>query len=173
MRTRGGETVMQVRSKLDRFRRLVLPLFSVALAAAVIAPPATARSRHEVRLVLRDTIVQRSVSAEGVVNTTAGAFTGRPFADGAIVQRVRPTPLPEGGETTRATFTIFTKRGSLSGTGRSTRTPQPDGTVSVTASRTITGGTGAYKRATGRLRVRGTRSPEGISTARWRGYAIY
>jgi hypothetical protein len=164
---------MHITTKFERFHRWLLPVFSVALAAAAVAPPATARSRHTVSLVLRDTIVQRTLSAEGLVNTTAGAFTGRPFGDGAIVQRVQPTPLPEGGETTRSTFTIFTKRGSLSGTGRSTRTPQPDGTVSVTASRTITGGTGAYKSATGRLRVRGSRSAEGITTARWRGYASY
>jgi hypothetical protein len=164
---------MQVSRNRQRSRRRLLPVLSVALAAAVLAPAATARSRHTVSVILRDTIVQRTLSAEGLVNTTAGAFTGRPFGAGAIVQRVRPTPSPEGGERTRSTFTIFTKRGSLSGTGRSTRTPQPDGTVSVTASRRITGGTGAYKSATGRLRVRGSRSTEGITTARWRGYVIY
>ena len=146
---------MRVTSGLRNFQRWLLPVLAVALAAAVSAAPATARSRHAVSLLLRDAIVQRTATAEGVVVTAAGVFRGRPFGAGAIVQRVRPRPLPGGGETTRSTFTIFTKRGSLSGTGRSTRTPQPDGTVSVTAARTITGGTGAYKRATGRMRLRG------------------
>ena len=124
---------MRVRSRSTGFPRWLLPLLGVVLAAAVSAAPATARSRHAVSLLLHDAIVKRTESAEGVVITTAGSFRGRPLGAGAIVQRVRPTPLPGVGETTRATFTIFTKRGSLSGTGRSTRTPQPDGTVSVTA----------------------------------------
>jgi hypothetical protein len=161
---------MRVRSRSRGF--WLLPLLAVALAAAVSPAPAAARSRHAVSLLLRDAIVKRTASAEGEVITTAGAFRGRPLGAGAIVQRVRPTPLPGGGETTQATFTIFTKRGSLSGTGRSTRTPQPDGTVAVTASRTITGGTGAYKDASGRLRLRGS-SAGAITTVRWRGYAIY
>jgi hypothetical protein len=42
----------------------------------------------------------------------------------------------------------------------------------LTATRRITGGTGGYKEVTGRLQVRGSRSAEGITTARWRGYAI-
>jgi len=163
---------MRIRSGSRGVQRWRVPVLAVALAAAVNVAPATARSQHAVSLVLRDAIVQRKTDADGAVITTAGAFRGRPFGAGAIVQRVRPTPMPGGGETTRSTFTIFTKRGSLSGTGRSTRTPQPDGTVSVTASRTIIGGTGAYNGASGRLRLRG-RSAGSSTTVRWRGYAVY
>jgi hypothetical protein len=163
---------MRLTSGSRGFERWLLPVLAVALAVAVSAPPATARSRHAVNLLLRDAIVQRTATDEGVVVTAAGVFRGRPFGAGAIVQRVRPTPSSDGGETTRSTFTIFTKRGSLSGTGRSTRTPQPDGTVSVTASRTITAGTGTYTGASGRLRLSG-RTAEGITRVRWRGYAIY
>jgi hypothetical protein len=78
---------MHVMTKFERFHRWLLPVLSVAFAAAATAPPATARAHHTVSLVLRDTIVQRSLSSKGLVNTTAGAFTGRPFGDGAIVQR--------------------------------------------------------------------------------------
>ena len=98
----------------------------------------------------------------------AGVFRGR-VRRGAIVQRV--FELPNGQDHT-ARFTIYTKRGTLSGTGRSRRTRQPDGSVKSVGSRTVKRGTGAYEGARGRFRVSGV-SRGGISTFRWTGTVRY
>jgi hypothetical protein len=135
-------------------------MLSVCLPAS-----ADAATRHHVDIRGSDAIVERATNFVRV----AGIFRGRPFRRGAIVQRVSAIS-PTGGTT--STFAIFTKRGTVSGTGRSTRTPQPDGSVLAVGSRTVKRGTGAYRGARGRLRITGV-TRAGITTFRWTGTVRY
>jgi hypothetical protein len=146
---------------------LVLIFAALMLGVCLPATAATAQ-RHRLSIKGSDAIVERGT---GFV-VAAGVFHGRrPFQRGAIVQRVFQ-PLPTAPTIFTSRFTIYTKRGPISGTGRSTRTPQPDGSVIAVGSRRVKRGTGAYKGARGRLRIRGV-TQGGITTFRWRGTLRY
>jgi hypothetical protein len=149
-----------------RASALGLVLIFAALMLGVCLPASAGNAkRHDVSIEGSDAIVERGTNFVRV----AGVVRGRPIRRGAIVQRVSAVSPP--GETT-SSFTIFTKSGTISGTGRSTRTPQPDGSVQAVGSRTVKSGTGAYKGARGRLRMEGV-TRAGISTFRWTGTIRY
>lgn len=153
---------------MPKLRRCALLLATSLTLAAALPTSAVAASTHHISFTLTDAIVAHG-SGTG---TSAGVFSGRPFGNGAVVQRIAVTSITGSTATTKATFTIFTTKGTLKGTGRSTRTTQPDGTVSISASRTITGGTGAYQGARGRVTVTGT-TRNGITTSHWVGTVRY
>ena len=63
-------------------------------------------------------------------NTVAGTVSGKPFGDGAVVYRTHPA-----GSDLAATYTGFSKGGTVRGTTLVTATPQPDGTTTHRRSR--------------------------------------
>jgi hypothetical protein len=166
---RGAATADTPSSSRHRHRSaLVLVLIFAALTLGVSLPAtAVAAKRHVLSIKGSDAIVERG--SDFVV--AAGVFNGRrPFQRGAIVQRVFGCNCGLGQ--TASKFTLYTRRGTISGTGRSTRTLQPDGSTTAVGSRTVTRGTGTYKGARGRLRLSGV-SKGGITTFRWRGTIRY
>jgi hypothetical protein len=74
--------------------------------------------------------------------------------------------------TTKVSFTIFANEDTVTGTGYSIRTTNPDGTVTARGTRTITGGTGAYRGASGQLTLTAT-AVNGITTSHWDGSIRY
>lgn len=151
----------------------------LAAGAGVIAmaAPAWARgvaprdglSAHRVEFTLRDA----RVTSRGNRGTSAGVFSGGPFGHGAVIQRVTITRVSPTVATSDVTFTIFSARGTVRGTGRSTRTTHPDGTVTAVGTRTVTEGTGAYRDARGQLTFTASAARNGITTSRWTGSLRY
>ncbi len=133
---------------------------SIIFAAPLVmtmAVVAAASATHHVNLTLNDATVIVRVGG----GTTAGVFSGSPFGSGAIVQRIRVTSASGPTVKTQSTITIFTTKGRLTGRGGSTRTTHPDGSMSIIATRSITGGTGAYRDAAGHLITMMIRSDQG------------
>jgi hypothetical protein len=124
---------------------------------------------HQVDFKLTDAKVMSGFNT----GTSAGVFSGKPFGSGAVVQRVSVTSVSGSVVTTTSRFTIFTTKGTVEGTGRGTRTTNPDGSATVVGTRTITSGTGAYRGARGHLEVTGTTATNGITTSHWVGSVRY
>lgn len=145
---------------------LVLAGLVTALSLPAIA---LAAKSHRVNL----TTVQTDLVTSGNNVSTSGIVSGGPIRSGAIVQHT--VIVSSSGPTlvNRVTFTIFATDGSLSGTGTSTRTRNPDGTTTVAGTRTVTHGTGRYRGAKGKLTVTGTTDQKDLTTARWSGTLRY
>ncbi|HEU4976710.1 MAG TPA: hypothetical protein VFT50_16570 [Baekduia sp.] len=126
------------------------------------------------RTIIRTVVVAALVAALAAVTTTAGAAGARKdhgtawlginhaagglqiasgdidsalFGHGAIVYRVTALPAPNGTfKVTSKSVTLFTTRGTLSGTGSATQTLNPDGTGTVTDGHIkLTKGTGKLR----------------------------
>ena len=123
----------------------VVAVFALSVAGSSAA---TKKTKHKVDLVVKAAIVGTS----GDSNTVAGTVSGKPFGDGAVVYRTHPA-----GSDLAATYTGFSKGGTVRGTTLVTATPQPDGTTTFTGTLQAKGGTGRYRGARGKdLKVTGT-----------------
>jgi hypothetical protein len=88
----------------------------------------------------------------GSSNIVAGALSGPPTGEGAVVYRSTTS-----GSDIAAKYTAFYRKGTLRGTSLLTPAPQPDGTVLFSGTLQIKGGTGKYRGAKGKdLKVTGT-----------------
>ena len=85
-------------------------------------------------------------SAGGLL-IVSGDVKDKLLGNGAIVYRVKASPDSTGSvKVTSKSVTLFTDKGSLSGTGSATQTAAPDGTVTVSDGKVnLTKGTGALK----------------------------
>jgi hypothetical protein len=149
-------------------------LVIVAVSAIAVLVPAGAMAlsaprAHPVDFKLYDA----KVMSGGNRGTTAGVLSGKPFGSGAVVERITVTSVNRSVATTKVAFTIFTTQGTLEGIGRSTRTTNANGTVTLVGTRTVGGGTGAYRAARGRLTLHGRAATNGITTSRWAGRLRY
>lgn len=134
-------------------RRLYIAI-AVAVVALLVpglagaANPAAAKQKHKVDITVKAAVVGSSGSG----NTVAGTVSGRPFGEGAVVYKTRPA-----GSDLAATYTGFSKGGTLRGTTLVTPAAQPDGTTSFTGTLQVKGGTGRYRGAKGKdLKIVGT-----------------
>jgi hypothetical protein len=98
-------------------------------------------------------------------STLAGSTTGS-LGRGAVVYTTKAGP----NGTTLVKFTIFQATGSLIGTSTVTQTPGANGGPTVIKGPAkITGGTGAYKGATGSFTTNGTIASDGLVILKARG----
>jgi hypothetical protein len=132
-------------------RRLAAALALLALVISVAAPAtlgAAKKKSHKVNVTVTAAVVQSG----GGTSTIAGVAKGTPIKGQAATLYT----LSGTGATQTAAFTVFDKRGSMSGTSTATVTPAPNNTATVNGTGKITSGTGAYKGARGTLNVTGT-----------------
>jgi hypothetical protein len=129
-------------------------LLHIAIAVAVVAllvpglAGAAAKKKHKVDIAVKAAIVGTS----GGGNVVAGALSGTPNGNGAVVYRTRAA-----GSDLAATYTAFYKAGTFRGTTLVTPTAQPDGTTAFAGKLQIKSGTGRFRGAKGKdLKIVGT-----------------
>jgi hypothetical protein len=104
-----------------------------------------------------------------------GDFRDKLLGRGAIIYRVRASTGSEPGSVLikSPSVTIYTKRGSLSGTGQATQTTVGTGpTAKITVSKgtfNLTKGTGAYKGHTLKGTFGGTQDAQGVYHFTYKG----
>jgi hypothetical protein len=141
----------------------ILPL-ALALALAVPVVAAGAARSHRINA----TIHAANVASEGNVGIIAGTLSDATFGQGAVVYAV-------SGSTSNAkiTFTAFATKGTVKGKGTASITPAQGGSLNLSGNAKITGGTGLYKRATGKFTVNGTEDSSGHITLHATGSVKY
>ena len=150
-------------------RRAGMVATTLIVASILLASSAFAATRHAVSLTSKEVDVSvtpgpspqgppRAVTSLGLLSGTLG--TG--------VIRADIHPLAGNGK-----YVIFTPRGSLDATVVFTDTPGAAGIV-VAGTATVTGGTGAYARAHGTLKLTGLINPKnGNATTHQTGTLTY
>jgi len=193
MRNTGRRRAPGIRRWLARsvcavaaFRRvgaLLLTLSAIGWLAALAAPAAQARQKHEIKL----TIVENQISTTnpnpagpprvGTTTVHAGVASLPPGGRGAVVDKVTITTLSLA--TLSATFkgsaTFFFFTGTLSAKSVGRATIHMDGSVTFRGTTTFASGTGAYKGVTGHLTFTGgsRNKPGSVTTFHLAGTATY
>jgi hypothetical protein len=151
---------MSNHTKEDAMRKWLPPIVA-ALSVAIVLPTLAGAARDR-RCSLNLTFLTAPVNVTGNppvtgTETRAGTVDGRlcgtQFWGAARLVITYTAP----GRGTIHPFAIFGPSGSLDGTFHVIGVRQPDGSVSLSGSGTITGGTGLYTGATGSLSATGTR----------------
>jgi hypothetical protein len=122
-------------------RKLLLLIAVLVVGASTTALAAPARDTSGV-------VYAGVTHQEGSDLYVAGDFKDKILGRGAIVYitEVAAGPQPSSVVITAKRITIYTTRGSLSGTGQATQTFYPDGSTSVSdGTFSLKKGTGAYK----------------------------
>ncbi len=133
-------------------RRLIV-LFAL-LVCAIAVPLAVAKT--SMRTVKVNTRVDAAkVATDGAFTILAGRVLDPRLGAGATVYRVT------GTTTQTATFKEWTDKGTLSGKATVQATPTSTG-VAFAGSGKVTGGTGAYRHASGKLTITGTLGSDSI-----------
>jgi hypothetical protein len=151
-----------------RHKAVVSTLALTVLAALSIAPAATGAVRaHQLRLASTMFAAQVGSTPTGT-SVYAGAIVDPRLGHGAAVYSTNGTTA------VRVTFHEYLPLGSITGTGRITVVPGTAGGPSpFTGALTVTGGTGAYRKAHGKLSATGTTDSTGTTTATINGAVTY
>ena len=144
--------------------RVLLAIAIIAVAALAIAPPASAAATaHTVRLGSTMFAAQVGSTTTGG-NVYAGALPDPRLGHGAVVFTAYGTTH------LRVSFHAYFALGSIKGTGRVIVVPAAAGGQSTfTGALKVTGGTGEYNGAHGKLTVAGTIDSTGMLLAAIRG----
>ena len=147
---------------------VVRTLALAALAALSTAPVANGAVRaHQLRLASTMFAAQVGSTPTGT-SVYAGAVVDPRLGHGAVVYSTNGTTA------VRVTFHEYLPAGSITGTGRITVVPGAAGGPSpFTGALTVTSGTGAYRKAHGRLSATGTIDSSGMTTATINGLVTY
>jgi hypothetical protein len=134
----------------------------VAALATFGASTAQARTQHRYTSVIQNMALSTAHGYPAVGGTAvlAGTWWTSLFGNGALVDHVTIT-----GNPTPTTFTFkgkevgFLSQGTFSDSFTGTSTVRPDGIQTVSTKGRITGGTGAYRGATGGFKFNGSTVP--------------
>jgi hypothetical protein len=144
-----------------RCRRLILALAALA-ALSTVASTAQAKTNHRYTSVIQSTPLSTAggYPAPGGTAVLAGTWKTGLYGNGALVDRVRITGSPTPTTFTfRGTEVDFVPLGTLKNSFTGTATVQPDGSQKVVTNGRFTGGTGAYRGATGTFKFTGSTAP--------------
>jgi hypothetical protein len=147
----------------------IVSTLALALLAALSIAPAANGSLTAHRLRLASTMFAAQVGSTPTGTTVyAGAVVDPRLGHGAAVYSTN------GTTTVRVTFHDYLPLGSINGTGRITVAPgTAGGPASFTGALTVTAGTGAYRKARGKLSATGTTDSTGMTTATINGTVTY
>jgi hypothetical protein len=147
---------------------VVSTLALAALAAPSIAPAANGSVTAQ-RLRLASTMFAAQIGSTPTgTNVYAGAVVDPRLGHGAVVYSTN------GSTAVRVIFHEYLPLGSITGTGRITVVPGTAGGPSpFTGALRVTGGTGAYGKAHGKLSATGTINSIGMTTATINGAVSY
>jgi hypothetical protein len=142
------------------WRRLRLFIAVSVAAVAVVASAAVVSQadRKKTYDVDATALVATVKSLSGGKTIAAGYTRGDPYGKGAVILKNTTTGNPDGSAATSGKFTLFNKRGSVSGTaeGKLTLTPGGNGNATFEGTGEATSGSGKYKGATGDFDITGT-----------------
>ena len=141
---------MSVRIKL-------VALVAVLACAALAAPQVASASKEKTRTVdgtMKIAIIESSESA----NHYAGQFTGKPGGTAAVLGVASLTSTPTG-LVTESQPTLYREKGTQTMKATDVVEFQPDGSITLTGTFEVTGGSGKYKGATGGGTFNGTLPP--------------
>jgi hypothetical protein len=130
-------------------RPMLAGVLALVLAAAVSSSPAFARSTVRAKL----NVELAAVSMSGNRTVEAGTVTGT-FGDGAIILHNTISGLRA-----TSTGTVWYSKGTIDVKAAVKATMQPDGSFVFSGKGRVTGGTGKFSSASGRLTVTGSIPP--------------
>jgi hypothetical protein len=153
----------------DKRRTAAVSTLALAvLVALAIGPAAHGAVRpHQLRFASTLFAAQIGSTPTGT-SVYAGAVVDPRLGHGAVVYSTN------GTNAVRVTFHEYLSLGSINGTGRITVVPGTNGgPAPFTGALTVTGGTGAYDKAHGKLSTTGTIDSTGMTTATINGAIAY
>jgi hypothetical protein len=143
----------------------------LALGSLAVATPIAqgASDHHHIKLTIRDATITSQGDRPGNKQTTAGVVDGEPLGHGVesitdTVKTVTSTTITFSGA-----ITLYTTRGTITGTIEIKIKPGSSGGATGTGSGTFTGGTGHYRGAHGTFTFTGaelSHSPVFVSHVR-------
>jgi hypothetical protein len=153
----------------NKRRTAALNTLALAVIAALSIAPAANGSVTAHQLRLASTMFAAQVgSTPAGASVYAGAIVDPRIGHGAAVYSTN------GTNAVRVTFHEYLSLGSIDGTGRITLVPgTAGGPAPFTGALTVTGGTGAYRNAHGKLSATGTIDSTGMTTATINGTVTY
>jgi hypothetical protein len=158
-----------------RYRLFVVAAIvaSALVAIPVVISQAAKRKNYDVDVTALVATV-KPASAPGKTSIAAGYVTGDPYGKGAVTLKTKSTTNPDNTATLAGKFTLFNKRGSVSGPAEGKVTPTTGGNATFEGTGEITSGTGKYKGAKGDFDVTGTYdSGTGVLTLHGTGKVKY
>ena len=135
----------------------VLPLLALTSSLA-----GAAGSSHHVSLTLHSFTVSSSTKSDapGTRQTGVGLVTGRPVGQAVSTLQDKVTSAGSSGLKFAGKFTIYSVQGDLQGKVEITVKPQSNGGATGSGHLTLTGGTGRYQSARGKLLFAGHQNPQ-------------
>ncbi len=146
-------------------RKRVLVVATAAVLSAIalfVAQAGATGSSHSASLTLHSFTISSSTKSDapGTRQTAVGLITGQPVGQAVSNLRDKVTSASSSGITFVGTFTIYTVHGELQGMSDIKITPQPNGGATGSGTLKLTGGTGRYRGAHGKLPFTGQQSPK-------------
>lgn len=145
--------------------RLLFWSLAVAVVVGVFSATASAKSTSGV-------VYASANHTEGNDVYVSGDLKDKLLGRGAIVYIIQASAGPEPASVLLKAdkITLYTTKGSLTGTGQATLTSNPDGTATISdGTFKLTKGTGAYKGHTLKGTFTGTQSADFINTFNYTG----
>jgi hypothetical protein len=140
--------------------RRLAAIVAVMAPMALLIAMAEAKTRKTVHYTatVRDADVEHKngFPAPGGSSLSAGVTDTRPGGRSAEILQTKVTGASGGGVTFTATSVGYTRTGAQFARESGTATPQPDGSTKVVGRGQTTGGTGAFRGATGSFTFTGT-----------------
>jgi hypothetical protein len=163
-----------MRSK-QAWRRFGLFLVaSIAVAAAIASAAVVSQADHKTKYDVDATALAATVKTSGSRSVVAGYVTGDPFGKSAVILKDKSTVNPDGTAKADGKFTVYNKRGSVSGTVEATATPHPGADTTFDGEGKITSGTGKFKGSKGDVNITGSyNSSTGVLTLHATGSVKY
>jgi hypothetical protein len=146
-----------------RRRHLLTGLAALTAVVAFGAPTAQAKTKHHYTSVIHNATLSTAhgYPAVGGTAVSAGTWVTNLFGHGALVDHVTITGHPTPTMFTfKGTEVDFVANGTLKATSTGTATVQSNGSETIVARGRFTGGTGAYRRASGSFKFSGSMAPE-------------
>jgi hypothetical protein len=133
----------------------ILALGSLAVAAPIAQG---ASNQHKIKLTLKDATVTSQGDRPGDRQTTAGLVSGDPIGHGVESITDKVTTVTNTTIAFAGAITIYTNRGTITGTITIKIKPASSGGATGTGNGKITGGTGHYTGAHGTFTFTGAES---------------
>jgi hypothetical protein len=134
-------------------RRLLVVTVAIGALLAAFLVPANAATKKKAHKINAAVLLTQLGSATSGTITLVGVTQGPPIGRGML--RVDGTLT---GSVLTSKVKFFGVKGTMRGAGTASFTMNPDQSFSYTGSGSVTGGTGAYKGAVGKLTLTGTQA---------------
>ena len=138
--------------------RKALTLAGLALALAALSPAAALSAKQKKTYTVDGTMKIAIIEHSATANHFAGRYTGKPEGPFAVLGVAGITNTPTG-LVTESRSTLYGKKGTQRFKATDVVEFQPDGSIKLTGTYKVTGGSGKYRGATGRGTFNGALPP--------------